>query len=166
MAGIFIFSSYNYRSIYTPLVQIYLWEPRSKSFMFREARVWEPSTSVADAICLVVLPLQFDFRESLGSSFLLTSQCGGLHLNKYVWGLYTSTSNGSTTRQSTWKGASLVLFRSDSAPRDSLAHHPNVPKVRDVYVALLWHMAISNSKVEQQQPSGLGKSVKLDLKIQ
>ena len=90
----------------------------------------------ADAACLASLPLQFDSRELPGSLFLLTSHCRGVHLNKYVWALHTSASDGSTTRQSTWKWASVALFRSDRAPRSSLARHPNVVKDRDVYVGL------------------------------
>ena len=48
--------------------------------------------------------------ESPGSLFLLTPHCRGLNLNKYVRVLHTSASDGSTTRQSTWKWASVALF--------------------------------------------------------
>ena len=55
----------------------------SGCFTFRQESA-NGSTSVADATCLVSLPLQFDFRESPGSLFLLTSHWRGLHLNKHV----------------------------------------------------------------------------------
>ena len=92
--------------------------------------------SVADTTCFASLPLQFNFKESPGILLVLASHFRGLHLNEYVWALHTSASDGSTTRQSTWKWESMALFRR-SAPRDSLAHNPNVSKVREVYVTLL-----------------------------
>ena len=80
---------------------------------------------------------------------------GGLHLNKYFW-------------------ASEALFRSHSAPRDSLERHPNVFEVLEVCTALLRveFDEISPDKprhrhLERQSWTGrLVKSAKLDLGTQ
>ena len=124
---------------------------------------WEQLHVGADATCLISLPLQF---ESPGSLFLLTSHCRGLDL-------HTSASDGSTTRNCSWKWAYMALIRRDSAPRDCLPRHPNVSEAWEVYVALLqvrncqtdldmWPSRASNLNYS----SRLGESVKLDLKTQ
>ena len=159
IAVIFIFSSYNHSSI-TPLVQFYLWEPRSKAFSCsRKPSSENGSMFVADAIFFASLPLQFDFRESSGSLFLQTSHCRGLHLNEYVWALQASASDGSTTRQSTWKWLPQCqrdqrFFSTPSmSPRFgdctwrfcgyNRTKSPDRPR----------HMAILSGKVELQQPA-------------
>ena len=54
------------------------------------ARVWE-RLHVSRCDLLGQFPLQFDFRASPGSLFLLKSHCRGFHLNKNVWALHTAT---------------------------------------------------------------------------
>ena len=113
LLGIFIFSSYNYSPIYpfpAPCPQqMWLAWLVCHCNSISEGRHWATPVNVEE-----------------------------LHLKKYFWALHTSASDGITTHTSTWNWASMALFLSDSAPRDSVACHLKVSKVREGYVALLW----------------------------